>query len=386
MERRNVHVGIVAFSDVDSGFDLANALCEAGMRVSLFMSHNRLSQSLRANANELEAVYELKQVHREIPIHSFKFPRFRDLRSYFVTRSLKDTMDQQGIDIVHLLLGPGEIWMAFLAMMIRQKPVVTTIVIPQPNIGDPLPQTLHHLVNLIAICHSEMIVVNGFSQQNWLVNKYKVSVRRVSHVPLYPRVTAARYVASTIPEEPGTILFFGEARPHKGLAYLIRSQPLITKQIPNARILISSYGADLERSLQMITDSSCFEIHVGYARDEDVASYFRRASLVVLPYLSASTSGILGTAYAFEKPVVVTNVGCLSEYVVDGVTGRLIPPANEAALAEAIVMLLSNDESRWGMGKNARRWMEQTMQTVILRTLQVYEQASQLHKGRIRQR
>jgi glycosyltransferase involved in cell wall biosynthesis len=78
-------------------------------------------------------------------------------------------------------------------------------------------------------------------------------------------------------------------------------------------------------------------------------------------------------------------VGCLAEYVVDGVTGRLVPPADEAALAEAIVMMLSNDESRWGMGKNAKRWMEQTRRTVILRTLQVYEQARQMHKGKFRQ-
>ncbi len=79
----------------------------------------------------------------------------------------------------------------------------------------------------------------------------------------------------------------------------------------------------------MIEDESKFEIHEGYVSGERMAALFQRASLVVLPYLSASTSGVLMTAYSFGKPVVATKVGCLPEYVEDNITGLLVDPANE---------------------------------------------------------
>ena len=56
----------------------------------------------------------------------------------------------------------------------------------------------------------------------------------------------------------------------------------------------------------MIQDATRFEIHDGFIPSDAVCQLFQRASLVVLPYISASTSGILMTAYVFGKPVVTT--------------------------------------------------------------------------------
>jgi glycosyltransferase involved in cell wall biosynthesis len=86
----------------------------------------------------------------------------------------------------------------------------------------------------------------------------------------------------------------------------------------------------------MIEDGSKFEIHEGYISSEGITGLFQRASLVVLPYLSASTSGVLMIAYSFGKPVVATKAGCLPEYVEDNITGLLVDPANVEQLAEAI--------------------------------------------------
>jgi len=82
-----------------------------------------------------------------------------------------------------------------------------------------------------------------------------------------------------------------------------------------------------------------------YVPDADVAMYFMAADLVVLPYTSASQSGIAQTAFAFERPVVVTAVGGLPDVVEDGVTGYVVPPRNPEALASAITRFFAGDDA-----------------------------------------
>jgi len=55
-----------------------------------------------------------------------------------------------------------------------------------------------------------------------------------------------------------------------------------------------------------------------YIPNEEVGNYFEIADIVVLPYISGSQSGIIQIAYAFNKPVITTNVGGYREAVIDG--------------------------------------------------------------------
>ncbi len=82
---------------------------------------------------------------------------------------------------------------------------------------------------------------------------------------------------------------------------------------------------------------------------------FRRASVVVLPYIEASQSFIISIAYRFGKPVVATTVGGLPEMVDDGKTGFLVPPRDVDALADAVVKLMQNEELRKKFGENGMR-------------------------------
>jgi len=75
----------------------------------------------------------------------------------------------------------------------------------------------------------------------------------------------------------------------------------------------------------------------GYQSDEDVEALFKAADVVVLPYRSATQSGVTHVAYALGVPVITTEVGGLAETVRPGETGLVVPPADPDALAEAIV-------------------------------------------------
>jgi glycosyltransferase involved in cell wall biosynthesis len=73
-----------------------------------------------------------------------------------------------------------------------------------------------------------------------------------------------------------------------------------------------------------------------YIPNEQVATYFSASDVVVLPYLSATQSGITQIGYNFDKPVIATNVGGLAEVVVDNKTGFIVPPNDPRMLADAI--------------------------------------------------
>ena len=105
-------------------------------------------------------------------------------------------------------------------------------------------------------------------------------------------------------------------------------------------------------------EHSNIEIINEYIEDDMVAELFQRASVVVLPYVEGSQSGIIPIAYSFHKPVVVTDVGSISEVVDNGITGFIIPPKDSESIAKAVSTILNNNELRKQMGENSYKKME----------------------------
>jgi glycosyltransferase involved in cell wall biosynthesis len=76
--------------------------------------------------------------------------------------------------------------------------------------------------------------------------------------------------------------------------------------------------------------------------DNEVALHFSAADVVVQPYLNATQSGVTQIAYYYDKPMIVTNVGGLSELVPDGKVGLVVEP-DSAAVAGAIRAFFTED-------------------------------------------
>lgn len=376
-----MHVGLVTRSEVEYVLDLANDLNEAGISVTLYMCHAHTVREVDTPDRPVERLYEVGLIPRECKVRLIRLPRMRDPRSFALFHRLSQTMRDDGIDVAHILVTPGELWFAVLACLLRDIPVTSTMIVPKPNVGEDLPTLVVLAIYKLLAYGSDVVIVNGADQVALVQKLYGIPASRIAYVPLGVRKTAFRWSARAVPEEPGTILFFGRAHLHKGLEYLVRAQPIITRQIPHARILISAHGKDLERCRQMIKDSSRFEIHEGFVPGNVMATFFQRASLVALPYLSAASSGVLMTAYVFGKPVVATNISGLSEYVEEGVTGLLVRPSDVEQLADAIVRLLSDDTLRHRMGENATHWVSEQRNNVATQTLQAYQRAICVHQN-----
>ena len=145
------------------------------------------------------------------------------------------------------------------------------------------------------------------------------------------------------------LLFFGFVREYKGLKHLLKAMPEIRTTLDNVRLMVvGSFGDDRAKYMQLIQTEQigdCVEVVDRYTPDNEVEKYFAACDLVVLPYISATQSGIVQIAYGFEKPVVVTNVGGLPDVVTDGKTGYVVESEQPQQLAKAVIRFFEENRA-----------------------------------------
>ena len=133
------------------------------------------------------------------------------------------------------------------------------------------------------------------------------------------------------------MLFFGFIRKYKGLDLLLEAMDDERIKSSNLKLIIAGeYYEDREHCEALINKlkGNVFSF-TQFIPNEEVKFYFGTTDLVVQPYRSATNSGITQIAYHFEKPMIVTNVGGLSEVVPNGKCGFVVE-SNPAAIAEGI--------------------------------------------------
>ncbi len=142
------------------------------------------------------------------------------------------------------------------------------------------------------------------------------------------------------------VLFFGLVRQYKGLDVLLRALARGRERVP-MQLLVAGEFYEKRAAYDALVD----ELQLGdavrfedrYIPNEEVETFFRAADVVVLPYRSATQSGIVQIALAFETPVIVTRVGGLPEAVRPGETGEVVPADDPLALADALVAFFEGD-------------------------------------------
>lgn len=143
-----------------------------------------------------------------------------------------------------------------------------------------------------------------------------------------------------IKEEEHVLLFFGFVREYKGLKHLLRAMPELKKTDPKIKLLVvGDFGEDEPEYMDLISKldiKDVLAIYKGYIPDKEVEQYFAASDLVVLPYESATQSGVVQMAYGFGKPVLVTEVGGLPDVVTDQKTGYVVTPKCSGEIAEKV--------------------------------------------------
>lgn len=143
-----------------------------------------------------------------------------------------------------------------------------------------------------------------------------------------------------LPNDRPVLLFFGFVRPYKGLEYLIQALPHVLEVLPVHLLVVGEFWSSsqfYEAYAREFGVEHAITFVNRYVPNEELEPYFDLSEVVVLPYISATQSGVVQLAFGFGKPVITTRVGGLHEVVEDGRTGLIVPPQDENALAEAII-------------------------------------------------
>jgi glycosyltransferase involved in cell wall biosynthesis len=170
--------------------------------------------------------------------------------------------------------------------------------------------------------------------------------------------------------EGPVILFFGLLRPYKGLDTLLRA----FARLGGAELwIVGNPRMDIAPLRRLAAEApGRVRFLTRFVEDAELPPIFRRADLVVLPYRDAEHSGVLYTALAFGKPLVLSAVGGFPEIAATG-AARLVPPGDPEALAAALSELTLDPAAREELGEAAARaaagpysWNEAARQTLAL--------------------
>jgi len=152
--------------------------------------------------------------------------------------------------------------------------------------------------------------------------------------------------------EGPVILCFGLLRPYKGTEVLLEA----FARLEGAELwIVGNPRMDVE-PLEALARKAPGRVRfvTRFVAEGEIPAIFRRADLVALPYLDAEHSGVLYTALAFGRPLVLSAVGGFPEVAATG-AARLVGPGDAEALASTLAALIADDDARAELSAAARR-------------------------------
>ena len=316
-------------------------------------------------------------------VRYFRKPRMRYPSNLWMIRRLVEQIKSIRPDVVHFTgYYP---WMYFGLRSLSRYPMVLTVHDPEKHSGDTenklVPGSFDSFYKYMA-----RVVVMGEEMKKNVIDgggMPRSSVDVVLHGNYHDFL---QWADPALGERENTVLFFGRIWGYKGLEYLVEAEPIVRKEVPGARFVIAGTGSAkyLQSVKKKVVHPEAFQFINEYLPDSMVARLYQQASLVVLPYVDGTQSGPLLLAYAFGKPVIVTNVGSLPEYVENERTGYVVPARDPEALADRIAKLLKDGKARRKMGEAGFRMSSERLswETLAKEYLKVYRQACSIEKRR----
>ena len=145
------------------------------------------------------------------------------------------------------------------------------------------------------------------------------------------------------------ILYFGRIVPYKGIHLLIGAVKILQDKYP-VHLIVAGEGT-FHLNFEGIKS---YEFINRFISNEEIVNLIESSSMVVLPYTSASQSGVPMTVYSFCKPVIASNIAGFKEVIDHLKTGILVDDLNEKSFASSIEMILASNHLKHEMEKNIK--------------------------------
>jgi len=258
----------------------------------------------------------------------------------------------------HLYWGPA---FASLALLLRRRCPGARIIFLCHNVVGHDGGRLAGAASRLVLRRGDAFLVHGESEERQLRALLgEVACARVEH-PAYAVDRAALPSRAEARKRLGVndagplLLFFGFVRPYKGLDLLLEALVEVRRSQP-CRLVVAGecWGprAAWEQRVRELHLEDHVYFHDRYIPEREVATFFAACDAVVLPYRSATGSGVAKLAMSHGRAVIATRAGSLAAAIEDGVNGVSVPPGDVSALAAAIRATLDGDRAAH-MGQRA---------------------------------
>ncbi|MFZ0803075.1 MAG: glycosyltransferase family 4 protein [Terriglobales bacterium] len=206
---------------------------------------------------------------------------------------------------------------------------------------------VHHWIGTYGKCIDHFVTPSHFAKSQLMKNGFNPT--KITVLPHFQNLPEAAPLAPS----DAPILYFGRLSPEKGVDHLLRAM----KTLPQVRLQVAGDGpqrSDLE-SLTRTLNLDNVEF-TGHLTGEDLQHRIAAARFTILPSLAYETLGkSILESYAWQRPVVASDLGSRRELVRQGETGLLYPPGNVEQLSGAISYLAQRPQQVQQMGTTGRQ-------------------------------
>ncbi len=360
----------VCYGHFDSGLELYNAIAEKiECQLLIQMHENHINQSIiDVNTSDIplglmknvEKTKLFKSItsffnfdHNSVKFVKYNSLSLRDFRNFKISKIVTDWIKETGFDVVHYY-GSSLTWLQQVIFLRGIRRIYTVHdYLPHSGEGEGSCQYKFYMKAIISIRKNNFLLLSK-KMMTEFTGYYNIDENRCGFVRFGSFESYTKYGTKKIEQNNQTILFFGRISPYKGIKYLINAADKIKAELPGMKVIIAGSG-NFDIDIGKLISDSTYEIHNKYITNEFLAKLLQRCSFVVCPYTDATQSGVVMTAYAFNKPVIATDVGSFKEYIDDGKTGLIVEPKDSGSLSEVFRKLLTNSELLKKMSDNIEK-------------------------------
>ncbi len=207
-----------------------------------------------------------------------------------------------------------------------------------PHGGDKQAKSVD-LMNKAVCKMADYIVLANQKYVPKVTEIYGVDPCRVRYVDMW-----RRFPEYTEPRFTKRALFFGRMNPYKGVDNLLE----IVKLCPDVQFdAVGRVDPLVQEQVDQLKAQPNVTMNNGYVTDAEMAEAFINADWIVLPYNSATQSGVVIDGYRYGRPCIAFNVGAITEQVNEGASGFLIEPGNNEAFAKKLQEAAQMDEQSY---------------------------------------
>ncbi len=323
--------------------NISKMLKKMGHDVQVFSS-NMLKEGSRETVSESKEVEGVRVRQFDV----FKIPNISS--GYVPSPSMVKALLDWDADVVHAhSYSYFPTYTSALVRVFKERPLVLTTHQPPTETAFKsklLMKVYNRSLGRLSLRRADMIIAVTRLEADFLVKVAGADPNKITVIP--EGVDLNLFKPKTDKLEPeNIILFVGRIAQEKGLIYLIKAVPRVTKVFPSISVLIIGEDQGIQENLMKAIENLRVgkKIHfLGPKFGYELARTYRKARIFVLPSIYETFGLAILEAMASGLPVVATRVGGIPELVDDGSNGMLVSPRSHEALAEAIIKLLSDPD------------------------------------------